>query len=90
MSGAEGMPLVGEAMDGNESDKAWNRRVIEELVEQFTDSLTELVYVAGAAVVTKDNFYYRDMMLKKPCFFGRLGREILVTCRSSRVTGRKG
>ncbi|MEA4884008.1 MAG: hypothetical protein VB144_10225 [Clostridia bacterium] len=32
---AEGIPLVGEAMDGNESDKIWNRRAIEELVEQF-------------------------------------------------------
>jgi transposase len=52
---AEGIPLVGEAMDGNESDKVWNRRVIEELVEQFTNNLTELVYVADSAVATKDN-----------------------------------
>ncbi|MEA4884673.1 MAG: IS1634 family transposase [Clostridia bacterium] len=51
----EGIPLMGEAMDGNESDKVWNGRVIEELVSQLTDNLTELVYVADSAVVTKDS-----------------------------------
>ncbi|MEA4884350.1 MAG: DUF4277 domain-containing protein [Clostridia bacterium] len=51
----EGIPLMGEAMDGNESDKVWNGRVIEDLVGQFTDNLTELVYVADSAVVTKAN-----------------------------------
>lgn len=51
----EGIPLLGQASDGNESDKVWNRRVIEELVEQFTDRLTELVYVADSALVTKGN-----------------------------------
>jgi len=51
----EGVPLLGEAYDGNESDKVWNNRVIGELAEQFTDRLTELVYVADSALVTKKN-----------------------------------
>jgi transposase len=51
----EGIPLLGQASDGNESDKVWNRKVIEELVDQFTDRLTELVYVADSALVTKGN-----------------------------------
>ena len=51
----EGIPLLGYASDGNESDKVWNRRVIEELVEGFTDHLTDLVYVADSAAVTKGN-----------------------------------
>ncbi|MEA4883587.1 MAG: hypothetical protein VB144_08030 [Clostridia bacterium] len=41
--------------EGNESDKVWNRRVIKELVEGFTDHLTDLVYVADSAAVTKSN-----------------------------------
>ena len=45
----EGIPLLGHASDGNESDRVWNRRVIKELVAQFTDHLTDhltdLVYV---------------------------------------------
>ena len=51
----EGIPLLGYASDGNESDKVWNRRVIEELVKGFTDHLTDLVYVADSAAVTKGN-----------------------------------
>lgn len=51
----EGIPLLGHASDGNESDKVWNRRVIKELVEGFTDHLSDLVYVADSAVVTKSN-----------------------------------
>ncbi|MEA4884890.1 MAG: DUF4277 domain-containing protein [Clostridia bacterium] len=51
----EGIPLLGYASDGNESDKVWNRRVIEELAEGFADHLTNLVYVANSAAVTKGN-----------------------------------
>ncbi|MEA4884523.1 MAG: IS1634 family transposase [Clostridia bacterium] len=58
----EGIPLLGHASDGNESDKVWNRRVIEELVKQFTDHLTDLVYVADSAVVAKDNL---DLIVDK-------------------------
>ncbi len=51
----EGIPLLGRTLDGNESDKVWNRQAIEALVEQFTDHLTDLIYVADSAVVIKKN-----------------------------------
>ena len=51
----DGIPIIGEAMDGNTQDKVWNRRVLEELVEKLSGSLGDLVYVADSAVVTKDN-----------------------------------
>lgn len=51
----DGIPIIGEAMDGNTQDKVWKRRVLEELVEKLSGSLGDLVYVADSAVVTKDN-----------------------------------
>ncbi len=46
----EGISLIGEAMDGNTSDKVWNRRIIEELVSKLASDLGGLIYVADSAV----------------------------------------
>ena len=51
----DGIPIIGEAMDGNTQDKVWNRRVLEELVERLSGSLGDLVYVADSAVVMGDS-----------------------------------
>ncbi len=38
--GGDGIPLMGEATDGNKSDKVWNRHIIEELVSKLSSDLT--------------------------------------------------
>jgi hypothetical protein len=58
----DGIPLIGEAMDGNTSDKVWNRHIIEELVSKLASDLDSLVYVADSAAVTKDNL---DLIAEK-------------------------
>ena len=44
----DGIPVIGEAMDGNAQDKVWNKRVLEELVEKLSGNLGDLVYVADS------------------------------------------
>ena len=52
----DGLPLLGQSLDGNTSDKSWYPQVIEELVQNFSpEKLKEIVFVADCALVTKDN-----------------------------------
>lgn len=52
----EKIPLIGDVIDGNTSDKAWNSRVLDELSTLMTeDQLRSLTYVADSAFVTPEN-----------------------------------
>ncbi|MGB9851225.1 MAG: IS1634 family transposase [Moorellaceae bacterium] len=52
----DGLPILGQSLSGNTSDKSWYPQVIEELVENFSpEKLKEIIFVADSALVTKDN-----------------------------------
>ena len=50
---SEGVPVAGKVMDGNKSDKAWNREIIEELARYLSPKIAQqMLYVADSAMVT--------------------------------------
>lgn len=52
----EGIPVLGQSLNGNTSDKSWYPEVIEELIGTFSEEkLQEIIFVADCALVTKDN-----------------------------------
>lgn len=52
----DGVPILGQVLNGNTSDKTWNQETITELRKLLSpDQLAEVVYVADAAMVTKSN-----------------------------------
>lgn len=52
----EGVPILGQVLGGNTSDKTWNQDTIGELRNLLSaKQLAEVVYVADAAMVTKTN-----------------------------------
>lgn len=52
----EKIPIIGDVTDGNTSDKAWNRRILDELSKLMTeDQLKSLTYVADSAFITPEN-----------------------------------
>ncbi|BCV20325.1 hypothetical protein hamaS1_21850 [Moorella sp. Hama-1] len=52
----DGLPLLGQSLDGNTSDKSWYPQVIAELAQNFSPAkLKEIIFVADCALVTKDN-----------------------------------
>lgn len=51
-----GLPVLGQSLAGNQSDKTWYAEVIEELAKTFSpEKLKEIVFVADCALVTSDN-----------------------------------
>jgi len=48
----EGVPVIGEVLDGNTSDRTWNRRMIDALRSRLGD-LKGLVYVADSSLVSR-------------------------------------
>ncbi|MFZ5436927.1 MAG: IS1634 family transposase [Bacillota bacterium] len=50
----EGVPVIGEVLDGNTSDRTWNHRMIDALRSRLGD-LRELVYIADSSLVTGPN-----------------------------------
>jgi transposase len=52
----DGLPILGQSLDGNTSDKSWYPEVIEDLVQNFSkEKLKEIIFVTDCALVTKDN-----------------------------------
>ncbi len=52
----EVLPILGQSLNGNTSDKTWYPEVIEELVQTFSEEkLKEIIFVADCALVTTGN-----------------------------------
>jgi transposase len=52
----DGLPLLGQSLNGNKSDKTWYPEVIEELVQTFSpEKLKEIIFVADCALITTEN-----------------------------------
>ncbi len=52
----DGFPFLGEVLDGNLDDKTWNRKLLENLPQNFTvEQLREIVYAADSVLVTEKN-----------------------------------
>jgi len=52
---AEGVPISAKVMDGNTSDKTWNKEIITELANIFPQTIAkDMLYIADSAMVTKD------------------------------------
>lgn len=52
----DGVPILGQVLGGNTSDKTWNHETIAELQRLLSpEQLADIVYVADAAMVTKPN-----------------------------------
>jgi transposase len=51
----DGIPVLGEVLAGNTSDKTWNQGMIQTLRETLGLELAQLIYVADSAMVTKEN-----------------------------------
>ncbi|MEW6082890.1 MAG: IS1634 family transposase [Bacillota bacterium] len=51
----EGIPLAGDVLSGNTSDKTWNGKVITELEALFRKHGKDIVCVADSALVGKEN-----------------------------------
>jgi len=52
----EGLPIFGQSLDGNISDKSWYPKVIMELVQTLSPAkLKEIIFVADCALITRDN-----------------------------------
>ena len=50
---SEGVPVMGKIMDGNTSDKTWNREAIEELAKVLEPNIAkEMLYIADSALVS--------------------------------------
>lgn len=53
---AQGIPIYGEALDGNQDDKKWNGHFLKALTDWFSpETLTNAIFIADSAFVTKDN-----------------------------------
>jgi transposase len=67
----DGVPVLGQVMGGNTSDKVWNEQVIPEVKKLLTpQQLAEVIYVADSALVTKSNL--RLLVEQKLRFISRL------------------
>lgn len=52
----DGVPIMGQVMGGNTSDKTWNQEAIAELKKLLSpEQLREIIYVADSAMVTQTN-----------------------------------
>lgn len=53
---AEGIPIYGESLDGNQDDKKWNAHFLNALTNWFSpETLANAIFIADSAFVTKDN-----------------------------------
>ncbi|WP_188634404.1 IS1634 family transposase, partial [Lentibacillus kapialis] len=53
---AEGIPLYGETLDGNQDDKKWNAHFLKALTNWFSpETLANAIFIADSAFVTKEN-----------------------------------
>jgi transposase len=65
----DGIPIMGQPLDGNKDDKTWNNEFIDVLAKDLDKiDLTSLIYVADSALITKDNL---KKMHKKLYFISR-------------------
>lgn len=52
----DGLPILGQLLDGNRSDKTWYPEVIDQLAERLSEEeLKKTIFVADAALPTRDN-----------------------------------
>lgn len=52
----DGLPILGQLLNGNRSDKTWYPEVLDQLAERLSDEgLKKTIFVADAALPTKDN-----------------------------------
>jgi len=52
----DGVPALGEVLDGNTSDKRWNQQTLEKLGELLSpEQLRSIIYIADSALVTPDS-----------------------------------
>lgn len=52
---ADGVPVAGKVMDGNTSDKTWNKEIIKELAAILSPRIAqEVLYIADSAFVTEE------------------------------------
>ena len=66
----DGFPILGEVLDGNPSDKTWNKKLLENIPEYFNmDDLKENILVANSAFVTKETL---ELAKDKCIFISRL------------------
>jgi transposase len=66
----DGIPIFGELMDGNLSDKTWNQEVLERLETMLPNGNNKHIYVADSALVTRGNL--EIMHTQKIPFISRL------------------
>lgn len=66
---SEGMPVLGNVNDGNQSDKVWNSKVLGEIETSFLDP-RQIVYIADSALITAGNL--EQMAEQKIRFISRL------------------
>ena len=66
----DGIPIFGELMDGNLSDKTWNQEVLERLETILPNGNNKHIYVADSALVTRGNL--EIMHTQKIPFISRL------------------
>ncbi len=74
---SEGIPIFGELRDGNMSDKAWNKDVLERLQIMLPDDNGQSIYVADSALVTNDNLAL--MSDKEIPFISRLSETFAIS-----------
>lgn len=66
-----GLPVLGQSLAGNRSDKTWYPEVIEELAKTFSpEKLKEIIFIADCALITLDNL--EAMAQKEIQFISRL------------------
>ncbi len=66
----DGIPVMGEVLDGNKSDVKWNEELLKKLPEYLRAEGKRPVYVADAALVSKDNL--KVLSTGKHSFISRL------------------
>lgn len=53
---AQGLPIYGEVLDGNQDDKKWNGHFLRALTKWLSpEELEKAIFIADSAFVTKDN-----------------------------------
>jgi len=55
-SSPEGIPVYADILNGNQDDKTWNAKVVKALRDWYSpEELTQAIFIADSALVTKDN-----------------------------------
>lgn len=62
----EGIPVFGQLMDGNYSDKTWNREALQKFNSIMPNGGKDCIYIADSALITKGNL---DIILEQKIKF---------------------